>query len=98
MSNKALIITSINVTDPAKYENYKALSGPAMAANGGRFVVRGGKMEVLEGEWPRPRVVVVEFDSFEAAKAAYHSVQYAAARQERLGAADFNMIVVEGVN
>jgi uncharacterized protein (DUF1330 family) len=97
MPSKAYIVTSIEVTDPAKYENYKALSGPAMAANGGRFIVRGGQMEVLEGQWHRPRVVVVEFDSFEAAKAAYHSVQYAAAREARAGAADFNMIVVEGV-
>jgi uncharacterized protein (DUF1330 family) len=94
---KAYLIVNIEVTNPEKYEDYKVLSGPAMAAHGGRFIVRGGKMEVLEGQWPRPRNVVVEFDSFDAAKAAYHSVEYAAARDARAGAADFNMIVVEGV-
>jgi uncharacterized protein (DUF1330 family) len=94
---KAYLITSIDVTDPTKYEDYKVLSGPAMAANGGRFIVRGGKMEVLEGQWARPRTVVLEFDSYDAAKAAYHSVEYAKARDARSGAADFNMIVIEGV-
>ncbi len=94
---KAYIVASVDITNPEKYEGYKALSGPAMAANGGRFVVRGAPYEVLEGTWPNARVVILEFDSLAAAKAAYHSVQYAAAKEARAGAADFNMIVIEGV-
>jgi uncharacterized protein (DUF1330 family) len=94
---KAYLLVTVDVTNSEKYEGYRALSGPAMAAHGGRFIVRGGKMEVLEGEWPRLRNVVIEFDSFDAAKAAYHSVEYAAARDARAGAAKLNMIVVEGV-
>jgi uncharacterized protein (DUF1330 family) len=94
---KAYIIASVNVTDPQKYEDYKVLSGPAMAANGGRFVVRGGQMSVLEGKWEHPRVVVLEFDSYAQAKAAYDSPEYLEARRARAGAAEFNMIVIEGV-
>ena len=59
--------------------------------------MRGGKLEVLEGAWPHARVVVVEFVSAERANALYRSVEYQAARAKRLGAADFNMIVIEGV-
>jgi uncharacterized protein (DUF1330 family) len=94
---KGYIIASVNVTDPAKYEGYKVLSGPAMSANGGRFIVRGGQMAVLEGMWEHPRVVVLEFDSYEKAKAAYDSPEYKKARDARAGAADFNMLVIEGV-
>jgi uncharacterized protein (DUF1330 family) len=93
---KGYIIASVKVTDPQKYEGYKVLSGPAMSANGGRFIVRGGTKELLEGAWEHPRVVILEFDSFAAAKAAYHSPEYAKAREAREGAADFDMIVVEG--
>ncbi len=94
---KGYIIASVNVTDPAKYEGYKVLSGPAMAAAGGRFIARGGQKEVLEGVWAHPRVVVIEFDSFAQAKAAYDSPDYLKARDARAGAADFNMVVIEGV-
>ena len=74
-----------------------ALSPGAIAAPGGIFVVRGGNPEILEGEWPRPRVVVVEFPSREVAKAFYASAEYVAARAKRAGAAEFSMIVVDSV-
>ncbi len=93
----AFVIASINVTDPEKYKNYMALSPGAIAAAGGRFVVRGGNPKVMEGDWPRPRVVVVEFPSREAAEAFYNSPLYVAARAERDGAAEFSMIVVDCV-
>jgi uncharacterized protein (DUF1330 family) len=92
----AYIIASVNVTDPEKYKGYQALTPGAIAKHGGRFVVRGGEMEVLEGHWSRPRVVVLEFDSVDAAKNFYNSADYAAARKARAGAAEFSMIVVEG--
>jgi uncharacterized protein (DUF1330 family) len=93
----AFVIASVNVTNPEKYKDYQALTPDAIAAHGGKFVVRGGAMEVLEGEWPRPRVVVLQFDSMDAAKKFYHSAEYSAARAKREGAAEFSMIVVEGV-
>ncbi|MGL4232098.1 MAG: DUF1330 domain-containing protein [Casimicrobium sp.] len=92
----AYVIASVNVTDPEKYKGYQALTPAAIAHHGGKFVVRGGAMEVLEGEWPRPRVVVLQFESMDAAKKFYHSAEYTAARAKREGAAEFSMIVVEG--
>lgn len=93
----AFIIASVNVTNPEKYKEYQALTPEAIAKNGGKFVVRGGAMEVLEGQWPRPRVVVIQFDSMDAAKRFYSSAEYTAARALREGAAEFSMIVVEGI-
>jgi uncharacterized protein (DUF1330 family) len=93
----AFIIASVNVTDPEKYKGYQALTPAAIAAHGGKFVVRGGAMEVLEGEWPRSRVVVLEFASMDAAKKFYSSAEYTVARAKREGAAEFSMIVVEGI-
>ncbi|TAG05351.1 MAG: DUF1330 domain-containing protein [Betaproteobacteria bacterium] len=93
----AYVIASVTVTNPEQYKGYQALTPAAIAAHGGKFVVRGGAMEVLEGQWPHSRVVVLEFPTVEAAKTFYNSVQYGEARQARAGAADFNMIVIEGV-
>ena len=93
----AYIIASVNVTDPDKYKNYMALSPAAIAADGGKFIVRGGNPEILEGDWSRPRVVIIEYPTREAAKAFYDSTLYVAARAEREGAAEFSMIVVDGV-
>ena len=93
----AYVIASINVTDPDKYKNYMAVSPAAVAAAGGKFIVRGGNLEILEGDWSRPRVVIIEYPTREAAKAFYDSASYVAARAERAGAAEFSMIVVDGV-
>jgi uncharacterized protein (DUF1330 family) len=89
----AFVIASVNVTDPEKYKGYQALTPGAIAGHGGKFVVRGGAMEVLEGEWPRPRVVVLQFDSMDAAKKFYHSAEYTAARAKREGALDLQRSV-----
>jgi len=92
----AYVIAQVNVTDPAKYQEYAKLAGPANVKYGGRFLVRGGKKTVLEGNIPFERIVVNEFPDVETAKRFYNSVEYQAARQKRLGAADFHMMVVEG--
>ena len=92
----AYIIAQVNVTDPAKYQEYAKLAGPATQKYGGRFLVRGGAKTTMEGDIPFQRIVVNEFPDVEAAKKFYNSVEYQAARQKRLGAADFNMIIVEG--
>ena len=93
----AYIVASVNVTDPEKYKNYMALSPVAIDAAGGKFIVRGGNPEILEGDWSRPRVVIIEYPTREAAKAFYDSALYVTARAEREGAAEFSMIVVDGV-
>jgi uncharacterized protein (DUF1330 family) len=92
----AYIIAQVNVTDPAKYQEYAKLAGPATQKYGGRFLVRGGAKTTMEGDIPFQRIVVNEFPDVEAAKRFYNSVEYQAAKQKRLGAADFNMIIVEG--
>jgi len=92
----AYIIANINITDPEKYQEYAKLAGPASAKHGGRFLVRGGPKTTLEGDIPYQRIVVSEFPDIEAARRFYHSVDYQAAREKRLGAADFNMVIVEG--
>lgn len=94
----AYVIADIEVSDPAKYEGYRALSPGAIAAYGGRFLSRGGNIQVLEGNWAPSRVVVVEFSTAGQAQKFYDSPEYRAARAARAGATNrFNMIVVEGV-
>lgn len=92
----AYIIADVDVTDEAAYEEYKKLSGPALAANGGRFVVRGGNPQTIEGDWTTSRIVVCEFADAEAARRFYDSPEYRKARAARAGKAVFRAVLVEG--
>lgn len=94
----ALIIVDIEVLDPVPYEDYKRLASASIAAHGGRYLVRGGASEVLDGEWTPRRLVVLQFDSVEKAKAWRASPEYAEAKKVRERCARSNMIVVEGVD
>jgi len=93
----AYVIANIKVTDPAGYEEYKKLAGPAIEACGGRYLVRGGKTEVLEGEWHPERMVVLEFESVDKARAWWGSAQYAAAKKIRQRTTISSAIIVEGM-
>jgi len=93
----AYLIVETDITDPEQYEQYKAASPGAIAAAGGRFIVRGGEMAVLEGDWAPKRLVVVEFDDLETAKRFYESPEYQEAMKLREGAASLNMVAVEGI-
>lgn len=94
----AYVIAEVKVSDPKRYDAYRALSPGAIEAAGGRFIVRGGDTEVLEGNWRPGRMVVVEFETMAAAKAFYDSALYRKAREARAGATElFDMICVEGV-
>ena len=93
----AYLIVETDITDPEQYERYKAASPGAVEAGGGRFVVRGGEMAVLEGDWHPTRLVLLEFPDLEAAKRFYDSPEYQAAKALREGAAHLNMVAVEGV-
>ncbi|MGH6627579.1 MAG: DUF1330 domain-containing protein [Burkholderiaceae bacterium] len=91
------IIAHVSVSNPAQYEDYKKWSSAAMQAHGAEVCVRGGKVEVLEGDWVPERLVILKFPSFEAAKAFHASPEYGKARAARQGAAVMRMVVVEGV-
>ena len=93
----AYIVAHVTVTNPEQYEEYKKLSTIAMQVHGAELCVRGGKVEVLEGDWAPTRVVILKFPSLAAAKAYNESVEYTAARNSRQGAAVMRMIAVEGV-
>lgn len=93
----AYVILDTEVTDPDAYARYRELATPALAAYGGKFLVRGGATEDLEGNWSPPRLVVIEFESVEQAKKWYHSDEYAEAKAVRLSASKGNLILAEGI-
>jgi uncharacterized protein (DUF1330 family) len=84
-----------NVSDPEAYKAYVAANAEAFRKFGARFLVRGGKPEVVEGEGAS-RNVVIEFKDYATALACYHSPEYAAAKALRLGAASIDIVVIEG--
>jgi uncharacterized protein (DUF1330 family) len=94
---KAYVICRITVTDPEVYGRYRELSSAAMDQYGGRYLVRGGKSEVLEGDPEEVRLVVIEFDDADAARRWYTSPEYTAAREIRLAAATGSFVLVEGL-
>jgi uncharacterized protein (DUF1330 family) len=93
----AYLVVDIDVTNPAQFEEYKKLAPAAIAKYGGRYIIRGGAYEVLEGDWKPQRVTVVEFESMEKGKAFYNSPEYQAAIKARKGAANMRMLLVQGV-
>jgi len=93
----AYIISDVQVTNPTQYEEYKKWSTVAMQVYGAEVCVRGGKVEVIEGDWTPTRVVVLKFADVDAAKKFSSSPEYGKARAAREGAAIMRMIVVEGV-
>jgi uncharacterized protein (DUF1330 family) len=93
----AYIIVETDVHDPEQYEHYKQATPAAVAAGGGRFLVRGGELSVLEGDWQPKRLVVLEFEDLAAAERFYRSPQYQEAKRLREGAANMNMVAVQGV-
>jgi uncharacterized protein (DUF1330 family) len=93
----AYVIVETDIHDPEQYEQYKTASPAAVAGGGGRFVVRGGELAVLEGDWEPTRLVVLEFEDLEAAKRWYDSPAYQDAKKLRDGAANLRMVAVQGV-
>ena len=91
------IIASVQVTNPTQYEEYKKWSTLAMKAQNAEVCVRGGQVQLLEGDWAPERVVILKFPTFAAAKAFYETPEYLQAREARAGAAVMRMIAVEGL-
>jgi uncharacterized protein (DUF1330 family) len=92
----AYVIVDIEIIDPAGYEEYKRLAPAAIQLYGGKYIARGGPNETLEGDWKANRLVILEFESVERAKAWLNSPEYAPARALRHRYAHTNMVVVEG--
>ncbi|HUW38914.1 MAG TPA: DUF1330 domain-containing protein [Rhodocyclaceae bacterium] len=92
----AYLVVDATVTDPQQFQKYRDLAQVAVAKYGGRYLVRGGKTEALEGGWRPERLVIVEFPSTEQVRQFYDSPEYLAARAARAQAADFAMLLVEG--
>jgi len=92
----AYVIAEVNVTNPTGYESYRPLAGASVAQYGGRFVVRGGKSELIEGSPEPARVVVIEFADMDAAKRWYHSPEYQEALKIRLANSTGRVLLVEG--
>jgi len=82
--------------DAAALEEYRRRNTDAVAAHGGRFIVRGGEIERLEGEWDTRRIIVIEFPDMQSARGWYESDDYAPLKTLRRSASDTNIILVEG--
>lgn len=93
----AYIVVQIDVQDEATYERYKTLAPASIAAYGGRYVVRGGPVEVLEGTWRPARLVILEFPTAAQARAWWASAEYGPARELRQASARTEMLLIEGV-
>ena len=95
----AYILVESKISDPEQFKKYMAAAPEVVKAFGGEYLVRGGRMDVLEGTWQPTRLTVLRYPSFEAAKAMYDSPAYVQVRALRAGAAAvFNMVLVEGVD
>jgi uncharacterized protein (DUF1330 family) len=95
---KGYVIGQVDIKDPDAYARYRAKTPASVAEFGGRFLVRGGAVEALEGDPPLPRIVVLEFPSFEQAKAWYSSPGYQAIIGIRQGASVGRLFLVEGAD
>lgn len=93
----AYIIVDVTVTDAQRYEDYKKLTPGSLAPFNGKFIVRGGATQTLEGDWVPGRIVVLEFPNAERARSWWSSDSYAPAKAIRQAASITRMILVEGV-
>ena len=92
-----LIVDITNIKDEKTYAAYRSRVSPGLEAAGGKYLVRGGPVEVLEGDWSPGRVVVVRFGSMDEARRWWHSPEYAEPKQMRQASTATNMILVPGV-
>ncbi len=94
----AYVIVDVDTKYPQEYEHYKEMAQKTVAQYGGRYLVRGGQMNVLEGSWQPTRIVVVEFDSYEKAHEWWNSVEYAPAKALRQRLSTTHLLIVDGYN
>jgi uncharacterized protein (DUF1330 family) len=94
---KGYVIANVSVDDAAAYEGYRSRTAAIISQYGGRFLVRGGAVEVREGDPGIGRLVVLEFSSMEVARTFYDSPEYQAILPIRLGSASATLVIAEGV-
>lgn len=94
---KAYVVVNVAIRDPERYKDYIQAATPTVAAHGGRYIVRGGRAEKLEGNIAVHRIVVLEFPSYAQAKGWYDSPEYQAALAIRQSCATGDLILVEGM-
>ena len=93
----AYVIVEIDIIDPAGFEEYKKLASATVEKYGGKYIVRGGRTEVLEGDWKPKRFVVLQFESMQRAKDWLNCEEYREPRKMRHRTAKTRMILVEGI-
>jgi len=91
------IVADIEITDPDEYQKYAQQTAATIERYGGKFLVRGGRSETLEGDWKTERLVILEFPSVEQAKKWYDSPEYSAIKGIRHRSAVSKMLLVHGV-
>ena len=94
---KAYLIANVDVTNTEGYEEYKGRAAASIAMHGGRYIARGGKIEVMDGDVQPKRIAVIEFPDMAAARRWYSSVEYQAALPLRLQNSISNAVLVEGL-
>jgi uncharacterized protein (DUF1330 family) len=93
----AFVIANVTIEDPNRYEDYKRMVPATLVPFGGRFVARGGTVEVLEGDWHPNRLVILEFPSVERARAWWNSPGYSEAKALRQATSSGTLLILEGV-
>jgi uncharacterized protein (DUF1330 family) len=93
----AYVIAQVTITDPQGFEEYRKMVPGTIAHYGGKFVARGGKTEILEGDWDPARLVIIEFENAERARQWWASEEYREAKQLRQRTAQTNLIIVDGI-
>jgi uncharacterized protein (DUF1330 family) len=93
----AYVVLNVRVKEAETYDRYKQLAAPSLAKYGGRYLVRGGATETLEGHWHPSRFVILEFPTAELGRAWWTSQEYGPAKALRQSCADTEMVLVEGV-
>ncbi|WFP75206.1 DUF1330 domain-containing protein [Mesorhizobium sp. WSM4906] len=93
----AYVISDVTIRDAEAFESYRTRAAASIAEHGGRYLVRGGQVETLEGNWKPGPLIVVEFPDIETARRWYRSAEYAAALEVRDAALSRNLILVEGI-
>jgi uncharacterized protein (DUF1330 family) len=91
------LLMNADLTDPAGYGEYKTAAAKVVADFGGRFLVRGGAMAPVEGDW-HPRCVLIEFPSYDDALAFYRSDAYQAVRGIRHRCAESTVLMMQGLS
>jgi uncharacterized protein (DUF1330 family) len=92
----AYVIVNVDTKHPEEYERYKEMAQKTVAQYGGRYLVRGGQMKVLEGSWTPTRIVILEFPSYQKAHEWWHSAEYAPAKELRQRLSTTDLLIVEG--